>query len=248
MRTSRFFIHLPLMPYFNQRQPLILADETHHHLQRVLRLRLHDGVTLFDGLGGEYSAKIIDITKKNSTLQLLNHHAIEAESPLKTTLIAAISRPEHMDYSVQKAVELGVTEIVPLISQRSPPINSPALDKRQQHWQKIIQNACEQCGRNRLPQLRTACHLSTFLQQPTNEGAKWLLVAEAKQRLHDFQRQKFNYIQLVIGTEGGLTPTETQQLQNAGYQAVAFGQRILRTETASSALLAVCQAWWGDCG
>ena len=138
MTYSRFFIQFPLKPYYISQQAVTLPVDTSHYMQRVLRLRLADKVTVFDGLGGEYTAEICTVTKKTLSILLLAHDNIERESSLKTTLVQAISKPEHMDFSIQKAVELGVTEIVPLITTRSPALKAKVLEKRHGHWQKII--------------------------------------------------------------------------------------------------------------
>ena len=248
MTYSRFFIQFPLKPYYISQQAVTLPVDTSHYMQRVLRLRLADKVTVFDGLGGEYTAEICTVTKKTLSILLLAYDNVERESALKTTLVQAISKPEHMDFSIQKAVELGVTEIVPLITTRSPALKAKVLEKRHGHWQKIIYSACEQCGRNHLPVLHPVIDWHSWLQQPqttSDDAVKWILEASASQGLANYQSQKLQAITLVIGAEGGLTEEELQKFNQAGYQSIVFGQRILRTETASTALLAICQACWG---
>ncbi len=245
MRFSRLFIDLPLV----SGQSIELPKETSHYLLNVLRLRLGANVVVFNGLGGEYMAQLVKCSSKMAQLYLAEPHSIERESMLPLRLVQAMARPEHMDYTVQKSVELGVQQIIPVITERSPPLAVKQFEKREQHWRKIIISACEQCGRNRLPTLHQIIPLSVWLGQPL-QGLALLLSPQAKLRLPTWLAATVEIpppvLTILIGPEGGLSPSEMSQSEQAGYLGVSLGPRILRTETAAVATLAVCQAWLGD--
>jgi len=241
MRCSRLFVEKSL----SVGQEIVLAKEESHYLLNVLRKKTDSSVTLFNGQGGEYNANLVEITKKTAILKIYEYKNVDCESPLKLTLVQAVSRPEHMDYTIQKAVELGVQHIVPVITERSPPLNK--VDKRKRHWLSIIVSACEQSGRNRLPQLHDVISLANWLSKPqlgdclvlSPTGERSLCVSLS---VHDIR----NPIIILIGAEGGLTKTEVQSAIEAGYLDISLGKRILRTETAATTLLAICQIWHGD--
>jgi len=236
MRLSRLFIDRPLAVG----QEIVLAKESAHYLLNVLRQRIGTQVTLFNGQGGEYVADLIAATKKNAHLQVTEYKDIERESALQLTLVQAISRPEHLDYTIQKAVELGVQRIVPIITERSLTRN------REQRWRKIIISACEQCGRNRLPQLDNVLSLNAWLAEQSRSFCI-VLSPSGKQALNI---QSLSGVEknltVLIGAEGGLSEAEIEQTRQAGYLDIRLGPRILRTETAAVTVLAVCQALWGD--
>jgi len=242
MRISRLYINQS----FTAEAEIVLAKDAAHYLVNVLRLRVGAELVLFNGQGGEYTARLIVADKKQAKLQLLEYHDIERESSLELTLVQAISRPEHMNYTIQKAVELGVTCIVPLISKRSPPIDKNKIHKREQQWQKIIISACEQSGRNRLPILNEVQTLTTYLADKQQLEDCIVLAPEAKHSISKLEIDK--KITILIGAEGGLTEEEIQDAIEAGYLDVGLGSRILRTETAAITMLALCQGFWGDFG
>ena len=241
MRCSRLFVESSL----SVGQEITLPKDISHYLLNVLRTRINVSVTLFNGKGGEYTAKLIEITKKIAKLEVYEYNNISCESSLKLTLVTAISRPEHMDYTMQKAVELGVHEIVPVITERSPPLHK--VDKRKRHWFKIITSACEQSGRNSLPILHDVIPLITWLAKPQT-GQRLVLSPNGERSLcvslsmHDVQ----NPIIVLIGSEGGLTNIETKLAIEAGFLDINLGKRILRTETAATTVLSICQIWHGD--
>jgi 16S rRNA (uracil1498-N3)-methyltransferase len=246
MRLSRLFVEMSL----TVGQEISLPKESAHYLLNVLRLRVDTPVILFNGQGGEYIAFLTSATKKIAQLQITEHQAIERDSTLQLTLVQAISRPEHINYTIQKAVELGVKRIVPVISERSPPLDQTKINKREQHWRKIIISACEQCGRNCLPQLSETMLLTDWLQKKLSLGLNIVLSPDSntswKQIKVTPNEMSKNGVTILIGAEGGLTEMETQLAIKAGYQDIRLGARILRTETAATAILAMCQAWWGD--
>ncbi len=238
----RLFISSPLA--INQR--LHLPSEVSHYAVHVLRLRVNDSFILFNGLGGEYQAKIITITKKIVEIQIDEFCNIEKESSLQLTLVQAISRPEHMDYALQKSVELGVHHIVPVLTERSPPLDKNRLEKREQHWQKIIISACEQCGRNRLPTLSPIQSLIQWLAIDSSGENRIVLSPQSQLNLPQAINIPTQQITILVGAEGGLTAQEIQLANKAHYTAISLGPRILRTETAAIAILALCQGLWGD--
>jgi len=214
------------------------------HIARVLRMRAGDALILFDGLGGEYPATISAVDKKTVTVSTGENLAREAESPLVIHLGIAVSRGERMDLVVQKATELGAAAITPLFTQRTEVrLKGEREEKKLAHWRQVAVSACEQCGRNRVPRIHPL--------QPL-EG--WLSACDAALKLVLHHRadempvgeQPPASIALLIGPEGGLAEAEIAAAEAAGFLSLALGPRVLRTETAPLAALAVLQARWGD--
>jgi 16S rRNA (uracil1498-N3)-methyltransferase len=161
------------------------------------------------------------------------------------TLVQALQAGEKMDFTIQKAVELGVRDIVPVESRRSVlRLAGERAAKRQAHWQGVVASACEQCGRNQVPVVAPLEKLENWLARPVRPGLRLMLAPGAKQSLVDLP--PVSEVQLLIGAEGGLDPQEMLLAEQAGFQAVSMGPRVLRTETAGLAALAVLQALWGD--
>jgi len=239
----RLFINQPLVVEVE----VVLSKESAHYLLNVLRLRVGTDIIVFNGGGGEYTARLVAATKKTALLQVIEFNAIERESPLPLTLVQAISRSDRMDYTIQKAVELGVHQIVPVITARSPPLDKSKISKREQHWQKIIISSCEQCGRNRLPVLEPILPLSAWLMKVDKEGRGVVLSPTGTIHFQSLEQSE-GPVTVLIGAEGGLSETEIEQARQAGYLEISLGSRILRTETAAVAVLAICQALWGDLG
>ena len=216
-----------------------------HHVMHVLRLQVGAALTLFDGRGMEYAALIKRIDKSGLTLSVSKRQAVSRESPLTVVLAQGISSGERMDYTVQKCVELGVTAIQPLITQRSVVRLSPdRAAKRVAHWQSVAAAACEQCGRNQVPQILPVQSLMNWLGAPA-DGARYLLSPRATTRLRELQRPQ-GALTLLAGPEGGWNPEETDATRVAGYLPLTLGPRVLRTETAAVAALAALQTLWGD--
>jgi 16S rRNA (uracil1498-N3)-methyltransferase len=242
MTAARFHIPLPLAPG----ERTALPEAAAHHAARVLRLRGGDAVTLFNGQGGEYAAVITAIGKHQVEVEVGAHAAIERESPLTVTLVQALSSGERMDLTIQKAVELGVTRIVPVESERSVVrLKGERADKRRAHWRQVVISACEQCGRNRVPAVEPLLPLAVWLAGEESTALRWLLAPGAATALRA-QAHPDRAIELLVGPEGGFTDAEVAAAQRAGYQPVRLGPRVLRTETAAPALLAALQALWGD--
>jgi 16S rRNA (uracil1498-N3)-methyltransferase len=219
-----------------------------HHVIHVLRLQSGAPIVLFDGRGSEYPALIKRIDKSGLTLAVSGACNVSRESPLKVVLAQGISSGERMDYTVQKCVELGVSAIQPLITQRSVVrLTGERAAKRVAHWQAIAASACEQCGRNLLPEVLPVQPLMKWLGLPASnsESARYLLSPQSDIRLRDLTRPH-SVITLLIGPEGGWNAEETAAARLAGFAPLALGPRVLRTETAAAAALAAMQALWGD--
>jgi 16S rRNA (uracil1498-N3)-methyltransferase len=222
-----------------------LPEQAAHHAARVLRLQAGDRVSVFNGRGGEGDARITDIGKRNVTLEIVDWHAVERESPLQVQLAQAISAGEKMDFTLQKAVELGVGDIQPLASERSVVrLSGERAEKRVAHWQGVVIAACEQSGRNRVPEVAPIRPLLDWLGRQ-DEGLRLMLSPVAEVGLRDLPKPTGN-ITLLIGPEGGLSPAEAEAAQRYGFTPVRLGARVLRTETAALAALAAMQTLWGD--
>jgi 16S rRNA (uracil1498-N3)-methyltransferase len=241
MRIPRIFHPAPLTA--NSR--VALEDNAARHVGRVLRLNTGDELILFDGNGGEYQACIIELNKRELWVQCRDRREVSCESPLQLTLAQGISKGERMDYTIQKAVELGISRIVPIDTERSVVnLRGERLNKRMEHWRGVIISACEQCGRNTLPQLLPLVTLQEWLQQPL-EGNGLVLDHRASAGISSLALQGAPCT-LLIGPEGGLTEKEQSRALAAGYCGLRLGPRVLRTETAALTALAAIQSRWGD--
>ena len=240
MRIPRLFVDDAL----KVGQELVLSKETSHYIMHVLRLRIGTQLIIFNGEAGEYLAHLTAWTKKNAQINIEAYRPVERESHLKITLAQSVSRPERMDYAIQKSVELGVQRIVPVLSERSPPIDEERLQKREEHWQRIMISACEQCGRNHLPELQPTLSMADWLQQPQISNCI-VLSPTGTHRLKD-SIETSKPITILVGAEGGLTDKEINAAIQVGYRDISLGPRILRTETAAVAILTLCQGLWGD--
>lgn len=242
MRIPRFYLPLPLQTG----QTLELPAETFRHAIQVLRLNAGEALILFNGEGGEYLAQLENVSKRSATVLLASHTPSAPESPLHLTLVQAIIKPDKMDFALQKAVELGVTSIQPLITQRSVVrIGKEQTDKKRSHWQGIVQAACEQSGRTRLPEVAAPQILDDWLATPFS-GSRLILAPGDFPRIHALPTDLPTPIAVLIGPEGGFSDEEVAQCLQAGVAAVSLGPRILRAETASTATLALLQQRYGD--
>ncbi|MBL1320446.1 MAG: 16S rRNA (uracil(1498)-N(3))-methyltransferase [Methylophaga sp.] len=225
---------------------MTLPDKVHRHAVQVLRLKSGAELHLFDGRGLEYSAVLDDVTRRSATVKLVKLLNVDNESPLSITLLQGVSRGERMDYALQKAVELGVNHIIPVITKRcNVSLAGGRAEKRLAHWQGIITSACEQSGRSILPILSNVTQLEEAIN---NCKVKCRLVLDPLADSGLTALTKQNEVALLIGPEGGLAEQEVQQAVNMDFQAVTMGPRILRTETAAVAAMTVVQALWGDIG
>jgi len=216
-------------------------------MSRVLRLQVGDAVTLFDGRGAECPAVIMAMTKGTVRLQVAGWQAVDRESPVPIAIAQGISSGERMDYTVQKAVELGAVRIQPISTERSVVhLDAQRAAKRVAHWQAIAVAACAQCGRNRVPVVAPVMSLSAWLATVTASAElKLILSPDGARTLHEVERPAHG-VWLLCGPEGGLAPVERGDAERAGFEALRLGPRVLRTETAAMAALAAMQALWGD--
>ena len=222
-----------------------LPDRAAHHLA-VLRLRSGDSVTLFNGRGGEFAAELMRVSLRQAWARILTSHDPERESPLSVALAQCVSSGDRMDTTLQKSTELGVSRIVPIASERSVvKLSGDRAEKRVAHWRNVVTAACEQCGRNRVPEVARITGLDAFLDEQDPGGLRLLLAPEAGQSLKQLPRPA--NVALLVGPEGGLTERERSSAERAGYVPVRFGPRVLRTETAPLAAIAAMQTLWGDC-
>jgi len=222
----------------------MLDKNAGHHLTRVLRMQENDVVVLFNGDGGEYHARL-RLQGKDVLAQVESFIDRDSESRLDITLLQGISKGERMDIVIQKAVELGVRKIIPVFCQRTVVnIKGERSDKKHQHWQGIVINACEQSGRTFVPVLSEANKLVDALHQPL-PGLKLTLSPTASQTFHQIKPES-NQVTLLIGPEGGLDEREIILAEACGFQSVRMGPRILRTETAALAAITALQTLWGD--
>lgn len=232
-----------------QAQPLtsgmIKLDENgSHHLSRVLRAAIGDEIILFNGEGGEHHAVIRQINKKNVEAEIVKFVDRNVEPPVKIILAQGVARGEKMDFVIQKAVEMGVSEIVPIISERcNVRLDKEREQKRLQHWQAVVISACEQSGRNSIPTLHPQVALNQWLQNVKTD-LKFVLSPHADTKLESVKQTSSAAI--LIGPEGGLTDAEVAESQKCGFAALQLGPRVLRTETAALAALAVLQFAFGD--
>ena len=240
--TPRFFCPPPLAAGTEIALPAGAA----HHALRVLRLKAGDGVTLFDGEGGEYGAEIVSSTTRGVEVRVTERRAVERESPLQITLAQALIASERMDYVIQKAVELGAAAIAPVATARCVTrLDGARAQRRTEHWTQIAIASCEQCGRNRVPAVHAPRDVDAWLRLPSSARLRLLLSPSSPESLRDTAAPAGG-VELIVGPEGGLTPEEEASALAAGFRAVRLGPRILRTETAGPAMLAALNALWGD--
>jgi 16S rRNA (uracil1498-N3)-methyltransferase len=240
--TPRFYCPLPLAPG----AIIDLPSGAAHHAARVLRLQAGTAVTLFNGDGGEFAARLERVDARGASARIDAWSGVERESPLAVTLIQGLASAERMDYAVQKVVELGVAAIVPVVTQRSVTrLDAPRAEKRVQHWQQVAIAACEQCGRNRVPLIHPLRDFGDWLAGPSPAALRLLLAGDALQSLADLMRPR-GAIEILAGPEGGLAPDETGAAWRAGFRPVRLGPRTLRAETAGLAAMAALNALWGD--
>ncbi|MCC5825838.1 16S rRNA (uracil(1498)-N(3))-methyltransferase [Alkalimonas sp.] len=239
MRIPRIFVDLPL-----NASSLALPDEAAAHIGRVLRMQSGDALQLFNGDGNNYAANIEQVSKKQVLVSITGSEPNATESNLSLHLGQVISRGDRMDFAIQKAVELGVSSITPLFSERcGVKLDGERLEKKQQQWQKIVHSACEQSGRSRVPKILPALQLANWLAEPTKD---------LKLTLHPWATDTIKTlkpagcIRLMIGPEGGFSEQEMTAALAAGYLGIRLGPRVLRTETAALTAISALQLQFGD--
>lgn len=241
MRITRIYTDQPLATDTD----IELGRDAARHLVTVLRHKTGDRVRLFNGMGGEYEGAIDFASQKQLRVRTDRFTPDDRESPFHTVLGIGLSRGERFEWVLQKATELGVSEILPLYTERTEvKLKGDREDKKQARWQQVIISACEQCGRNRLPRLHGPKPLAEFLNIDT--AVKLVLHHRSTVTLQSLAEQDPVSAALLIGPEGGLSPDEITDAEQYGFQSLRLGPRILRTETAPITALSVLQQLWGD--
>lgn len=242
MRTIRSFIDLPLQP----EQELALPEAITNHVVRVLRLQAGEVFHLFNGDGFDYPAEILTLEKRGARVRVAARLPVATESPLRIHLYQSIARGEKMDLVLQKATELGVHAFTPIVSDRTEvKLGGERSDKKLAHWQGVVRSACEQSGRARVP----AVHEPVAIQRlapAAGPRQAFYLQPGANRRIADLSLDTSQELALAIGPEGGFSERDIHLLRTAGFDGLALGPRILRTETAGIALVAALQSRFGD--
>ena len=241
VRAPRFHLATPL----RAGTTCVLPEEIAHHAVHVLRVRSGDEITLFDGRGGEYAARVVAVDRLRVTADVLEHRAVERESPLRVVLVQGVSAGERMDFTIRKAVELGVAEIRPVLAASS--VARPKGERaaaRHTHWQKVAVAACEQCGRNRIPQIHPLTAAADYREASGN--LKILLAPRSELAFSEACRKVGTAITLAAGPEAGFNAAEEAAFLDCSFVPARLGPRVLRTETAALAALAALNALRGD--
>ena len=242
MRLNRVHCELALAPGTE----LTLPEAAANHVARVLRLRSGAPLVVFDGSGHDFRCEIVAVEGDRVRVAVGEKTAGLRDSPLRITLVQAVSRGERMDWTLQKATELGVRCIVPVLSARSVVrLDEQQAERKLRHWRAIVAGACEQSGRSTLPELRAPVEFGRFLAESPREGTRLVLSPAGPASLAGLASTAAR-VELLIGPEGGLHDAEIDAATRAGFSAVRLGPRVLRTETAGIVALAVLQAMWGD--
>jgi len=250
MRRLRFFINPDSHKIPAAGEQMELPATVSHHLAHVLRATVGLPVILFDGCGGEHQASVQTLGKKMVTVQIEQYNAVDRESSINTVLAQAVVTGAKMDMLIQKAVELGVTKIVPVISERCQvQLKDKRAETRLQHWHTIIESACEQCGRTRLPVLEKVTPLFPWATEVSGgvsgDITRLVLQPDTERSLRDIKKPD-HAVMVVVGPEGGFSSNEISKLENANFKSIQLGGRVLRTETAGLAALSAIQTLWGD--
>ncbi|MCY4329554.1 MAG: 16S rRNA (uracil(1498)-N(3))-methyltransferase [Endozoicomonadaceae bacterium] len=247
MRVPRIFTATPLPTSTPVSQKLLfeLTGSPVNHVVNVLRMKMGENLILFDGSGGQWQAQIIAIYRNSVHTKLLNFSPCNKESPLQIHLGQCISRGERMDYAIRKAVEMGVTEITPLFSERCEvKLNRERQHKKLQHWQQLIISACEQCERNYIPKIHFPCTMESWIHS-CDEQLKLVLCHRSDKTL--MQQSCYpDSVAVLTGPEGGLSDAEIAMAKKQAFETITLGPRVLRTETAPLGAIAVLQYLWGD--
>lgn len=248
MANLRFFTDSPLA----LDTAIQLSDNAAAHATRALRLNVGDSAIVFNGDGFDYECTLTSVKKNSVIATITNAKKINNESPLHITLLQGVSSGDRMDFTIQKAVELGVNHIQPINSQRSVvKLSAERAEKRTEHWQNVAISACEQSGRAFIPKVLAPISLENWFSQnpisqnPISKTTRILLNPVGAKRLVEIQKPTSN-IELLIGAEGGLSKNEIDMATSQHFQSIVLGPRILRTETAALTAISVMQSLWGD--
>lgn len=246
MSTPRFYCDPNTADKLALGAQVKLSENAATHATRALRLEVGDKAVLFNGDGHDYLAELAFIKKGEVIAKIISIKALDNESPIKVILAQAISSGDRMDFTIQKAVEMGVTEIQPIASQRSVvKLSGERAEKRREHWQNVVNSACEQSGRAFVPKVAMPATLANWLASHPDAETKVTLAPTAEVSFKELPTPTGN-ICLLVGAEGGLTEDEIALAALQGFTPVRLGKRILRTETAPLAAIATMQTIWGD--
>jgi 16S rRNA (uracil1498-N3)-methyltransferase len=239
--VPRFYVDAPL----RAGATCALPEESAHHALHVLRLREGEEVTLFNGRGGEYACRIAAAQKPRISIDVLEHRSIEREAALRMVLVQGVSSGERMDFTIRKAVELGVAEVHPVLAASS--VARPKGERaaaRREHWRRIAIAACEQCGRNRIPEVHELVPVDRLPRPGT--PFRILLSPRAELKFSQACGKVQTEVTIAAGPEAGFSAAEEAAFLDAGYVPASLGPRVLRTETAALAALAALNALRGD--
>jgi len=243
MRMTRCHVDLPL----RVGDEPVLPERAASHLARVLRLREGDPCVLFNGDGHDYAARLLAAGKRELRVRILASAAVDNESPLRIVLLQGIARGERMDLILQKATELGVAAIVPVSGERTEVrLDAERAEKRVAHWRSVVESACEQSGRARVPELCAPAALDAAAHALHGDGLRLVLDPQGEHRLDALPRPPGDRAWIAIGPEGGWSPRDRRILEAAGFSGLRLGPRVLRTETAGLAAIAALQGRFGD--
>jgi len=243
MRLTRCHVDLPL----RADDELALPESAATHLVRVLRLREGDSCVLFNGDGHDYAARLSSVGKREVRVRILSRAAVDNESPLRIVLLQGIARGEKMDLILQKATELGVAAIVPVSGERTEVrLDAERAEKRLAHWRNVVESACGQSGRARVPEVAEPVTLDAAARSVQGEGLRLVLDPQGEHRLDALPRPPGDRAWIAIGPEGGWSPRDREILRAAGFSGLRLGPRVLRTETAGLAAIAALQGRFGD--
>ncbi|MEM9209498.1 MAG: 16S rRNA (uracil(1498)-N(3))-methyltransferase [Pseudomonadota bacterium] len=243
MPRTRLYIPAPLAGAAS----LDLTPEQAHYLGRVLRMKPGEALTVFDGRGSEFAAVVQSLGKSRARLDIGAARDGNRESHRDVRLIQGVSRGERMDFVVQKATELGVTSIQPVMTERTVVrLDDDRRTRRHAHWQRIAIGACEQCGRSRLPDILPPVSLADYLANDSDATLRATLSPQATERLADAKIPDHGAAELLVGPEGGLSRAEREHAHAAGFASFCLGPRVLRSETAALAAVTIVQTFWGD--
>lgn len=242
--TTRVFVARPLV----SGERVELPEDAAHHLVQVLRRKPGDPLVLFNGEGGEFEAQLDAAGKRGATAVVGKWREVSHESPLRITLAQCVSKGDRMDYTLQKATELGVWRVVPLTSERSVVrLDAERQARKLEHWRGVVVSACEQSGRTRVPEVQALESLDAWLDHDSAApGPKLVLAPGARGSLRQRAAPAERHLTLLVGPEGGLSIGEIGAAEDAGFEPLSMGPRVLRTETAGVAAIAALQALWGD--
>ena len=239
-RKQRFYCQ----PISKGLKKIILSGDTAHHLTKVLRFKEGDKLSVFDGTGFEWDAEILVKKRKAVEIQLIKKHKPITESPLNITLLQSVSRSQRMDLAIQKATELGVSRIIPIVTNNSVvQLNSRNTPKKMDHWKNVIVNAAEQSGRVKLPSIEKPAQLNKELLSLYKTELSLFLDTTGSEEL---KTKQIKNATVAIGPEGGFTESEKYMAQQTGYRTIRTGPRLLRTETAPIMIISILQYLYGD--